>query len=318
VVATLSRYRVDCEPNSGALNRNSKYLRNVVDIVAQKCISFSTGNLEFALLVRDVISFRARRRSTLRTDARSALMPFRHKNLFLSGLLEQSRNLIVSHGTTVSLPRQTILYGANQLPRFAYFLTSGIASVVVSMVDGQTAEVGMIGSEGIVGAIHLLGDSPVPTNCFIQIEATAVRITMSDMQNAFNLSSEIRQSVLDCVQQQSNNTSQVAGCNRLHEAGARLARWLLTAQDITQLDVLDFTQEYLAEMIGAQRTTVTGIAGILQKHGLISYSRGRVHILSRQGLIAAACECYPVTRGIVSKTLGTDAVFSKFVDAIPT
>jgi CRP-like cAMP-binding protein len=176
----------------------------------------------------------------------------------------------------------------------------------------------MIGCEGIVGAIHLLADYPVPTNCFIQIEATAVRISMSDVQNAFSLSSEIRQRALECVQQQSNSASRVAGCNRLHEAGARLARWLLTAQDITQADVLDFTQEYLAEMIGAQRTTVSGIAGILQKHGLISYSCGRVHILSRQGLIGVACKCYPVTRGIAMKTLDTDAVLSTFAGAIPT
>jgi CRP-like cAMP-binding protein len=239
-------------------------------------------------------------------------MSLRHNNLFLSGLPGASRNSLMSRATTVSLPKQAVLYEANQLPRFVYFLTSGIASVVISMIDGQSAEVGMIGCEGIVGAIHLLGGSPVPTNCFIQIEATAVRITMSDMQNAFNLSSEVRQRVLDCVQQQSNSTSQVAGCNRLHEAGARLARWLLTAQDSTQSDVLDFTQEYLAEMIGAQRTTVTVIAGILQKHGLIRYSRGRVHIISRQGLIVAACECYPVTRDITTRTPDTDTVFSNF------
>ena len=78
------------------------------------------------------------------------------------------------------------------------------------------------------------------------------------------------------------------------------------------------TKEYLAEMIGAQRTTVTGIAGVLHEHELISYSRGRVHILNRQGLIAVACECYPVTRGIATKTIGTDAVFSTFAGAIPT
>jgi len=218
-------------------------------------------------------------------------MPFPHQNLFLFGLSEASRDSLMSRATMISLPRRTILYEANWLPRFIHFLTSGIASVVISMIDGQTAEVGMIGCEGMVGAVHLLGSSPVPTNCFIQIEATAVRISLSDMQNAFSLSAEIRRRVLDCVQQQSNSLSQVAGCNRLHEATARLARWLLTAQDGTQSDFLDFTQEYLAEMIGTQRTTVTGIAGILQKRGLISYSRGRVHIISRQGLMAAACEC---------------------------
>ena len=96
------------------------------------------------------------------------------------------------------------------------------------MTDGETAEVGMIGREGIVGAIHLLGSSPVPTNCFIQIEATALRIPMPPFQAAFRSSKKIRQHVLECAQQQSNSVSQVEGCNRQHEAEARLARWLLT------------------------------------------------------------------------------------------
>jgi CRP-like cAMP-binding protein len=133
------------------------------------------------------------------------------------------------------------------------------------MTDGETAEVGMIGREGVVGAIHLLGSSPVPTNCFIQLEATALRIPMPAFQTAIRSSEEIRQRVLECAQQQSNSVSQVAGCNRLHEAEARLARWLLTAQDRIGSNMLDFTQEYLAEMIGAQRTTVTVVAGNLQK-----------------------------------------------------
>jgi CRP-like cAMP-binding protein len=154
----------------------------------------------------------------------------------------------------------------------------------------------MIGSEGVVGAVHLLGSSPVPTNCFIQLEATALRIPMPAFQAVFRSSEEIRHRVLECAQRQCNGISQVAGCNRLHEAEARLARWLLTAQDGVGSNMLDFTQEYLAEMIGAQRTTVTAIAGNLQKKGLIRYSRGPVTILDRENLIGAACECYRITR----------------------
>jgi len=100
---------------------------------------------------------------------------------------------------------------------------------------------------------------------------------MPAFEAAFRSSEEIRQRVQECAQQQSNSVSQVAGCNRLHEAEARLARWLLTAQDRIGSSMLDFTQEYLAEMIGAQRSTVTVIAGNLQKKGLIKYSRGHDH-----------------------------------------
>jgi CRP-like cAMP-binding protein len=230
------------------------------------------------------------------------------QNLFLSGLSQESRYLLASHSVAVSLPLQTVLYEANIAPRFAYFLRSGIASVVVSMTDGETAEVGMIGREGVVGAIHLLGSSPVPTNCFIQLEATALRIPMPAFQAAFRSSEEIRQRVLECAQQQSNSVSQVAGCNRLHEAEARLARWLLTAQDRIGSSMLDFTQEYLAEMIGAQRTTVTVIAGNLQKKGLIRYSRGHVTIIDRENLIEAACECYRITRGNYNELPQLDVV----------
>jgi CRP-like cAMP-binding protein len=159
-----------------------------------------------------------------------------------------------------------------------------------------------------VGAIHLLGNSPVPTNCFIQLEATALRIPMPDFQAAFRSSEEIRQRVLECAQQQSNSVSQVAGCNRLHEAEARLARWLLTAQDRIGSSRLDFTQEYLAEMIGTQRTTVTVIAGNLQKKGLIRYSRGHVTIIDRENLIGAACECYRITRGNYNELPQLDVV----------
>jgi CRP-like cAMP-binding protein len=217
-------------------------------------------------------------------------------NLFLSELSQEMRHLLASHSVAVSLPLQTVLYEAKIAPRFAYFLRSGIASVVVSMTDGETAEVGMIGREGVVGAIHVLGNSPVPTNCFIQLEATALRIPMPAFQAAFRSSEEIRQRVLECAQRQCNGISQVVGCNRLHEAEARLARWLLTAQDRVGSNMLDFTQEYLAEMIGAQRTTVTVIAGNLQKKGLIRYSRGHVTVIDRESLIGAACECYRITR----------------------
>jgi CRP-like cAMP-binding protein len=119
------------------------------------------------------------------------------QNLLLSGLSQESQYLLASHSVAVSLPLQTVLYEANIAPRFAYFLRSGIASVVASMTDGETAEVGMIGHEGVVGAIPLLGSSSVPTNCFIQLEATALRIPMPAFQATFRSSEEIRQRVLE-------------------------------------------------------------------------------------------------------------------------
>jgi CRP-like cAMP-binding protein len=194
----------------------------------------------------------------------------------------------------VALPLRTVLYEANETPSHAYFMTSGLASVVTSMPDGATAEVTFVGREGVVGAIHLLGPAEVPTNCFVQMEGTALKIALPDLREAFDSSEEIRHRILENVQEQALTVSQIAACNRLHESQERLARWLLMAQDRTQSEVLGITQEFLAEMLGARRTTVTVVAGALQRSGYIEYRRGHIRILDRKKLETAACECYKV------------------------
>jgi CRP-like cAMP-binding protein len=164
------------------------------------------------------------------------------------------------------------------------------------MEDGGTAEVGLIGREGVVGSFHLLGPAKVLTNCFIQLEATALRIPFAELAHAFRTNEEIRDRILEFVQEQAVSLSQLAGCNRLHESEERLARWLLMARDRAGSDVLDFTQEFLGMMLGARRTTVTVIAGVLQRSGLIEYRRGRVKIIDQENLEVAACDCYKLTR----------------------
>jgi CRP-like cAMP-binding protein len=173
-------------------------------------------------------------------------------------------------------------------------MTSGLASIVTSMPDGATAEVTFVGREGVVGAVHLLGPAEVQTDCFVQMEGTALKIALSDLRDAFESSEEIRQRILENVQEQMLTISQIAACNRLHESQERLARWLLMAQDRTQSEVLSITQEFLAEMLGARRTTVTMVAGALQRSGYIEYRRGNIRILDRRKLETAACACYQV------------------------
>ena len=196
----------------------------------------------------------------------------------------------------VDLPLRKSLYEPGVVPAYAYFMTSGIASVVAMMENGGMAEVGLIGREGVVGSFHLLGPAKVSTSCFIQLEATALRIRFVDLANIFRTNEEVRDRLLEFVQEQAVSLSQLAGCNRLHDNEQRLARWLLTAQDRANTDTLHFTQEFLAMMLGARRTTVTLIAGVLQRQGLIKYQRGRVKILDRAGLEAASCDCYQITK----------------------
>ena len=224
-------------------------------------------------------------------------------NLFLSALSAASRDLLLAQCVEVDLPLKKSLYDAEKIPRYGYFLTSGIASIVTSMEDGATAEVGLVGREGVIGSLHIIGPASVSTDCFVQLTATALRLPFPELVKAFRSNEEIRDRMLEFVQEQALSLSQLAGCNRLHENEERLARWLLTAMDRTQSDVLNFTQEFLGEMLGARRTTVTVIAGVLQRSGLIEYQRGRVKILDRDNLQAAACDCYQVTKKALRQPL---------------
>jgi CRP-like cAMP-binding protein len=219
-------------------------------------------------------------------------------NLFLSSLTAKSRDALLESSTTVSLPLRTVLYDLETIPPYAYFVTGGIASVVTTVAEGGTAEVGIIGCEGVVGSLHLLGPGRVPTRCFMQLPGSALRIPLPELQKAFHSSEEIRGRILEFVQEEVLSLSQIAACHRLHESEERLARWLLMVQDRVQTEVLKLTQEFLAQMLGSQRTTVTAAAGALQRRGSIEYRHGQVKILDRDKLEAEACDCYQILKDL--------------------
>jgi CRP-like cAMP-binding protein len=220
----------------------------------------------------------------------------RTQNLLLASLNDTNRDLLLRQCVEMPLPLRTSLHQADEVPEFAYFMTSGFASVVATSSDGDTAEVGVIGREGLVGGFHLLGPAKAPTECFIQLDGAGLRISMAHLRQAFRSSPEINARILEFVQSQGLTLGQIAGCHRFHEAEERLARWLLMAQDRAQSDVLHLTQEFLGMMLGARRTTVTMIAGAMQRSGLIEYNRGTVRIPDRAKLVEAACDCYPVVK----------------------
>jgi CRP-like cAMP-binding protein len=220
-------------------------------------------------------------------------------NILLDALPDSARRRMTTHLHRVNIPIRTSLYEPNETPKYMHFLTSGIASVVTTTVDGSTTEVGTLGREGAPQAVHLLGASPVPTRCFMQIGGTGLRMEFATMQRLFDADDALRRVVLSYVQYQTLMLGQIAGCNRLHGAEARLARWLLMIQDRTANALLKLTQEFLGEMIGSQRTTVSEVAGALQERGLIEYARGTIRVIDRVGLENTACECYPVTRTLL-------------------
>jgi CRP-like cAMP-binding protein len=199
----------------------------------------------------------------------------------------------------VSLPAGTRLYEPEMIPDFAHFMTSGMTSMVAFMSNGTGAEVGIVGSEGIVEGFHVLSPSSVQTvqtRGFVQVGGTALRMRFAELRREFLTAEPLRSLVLGFVQSQASLVAQLAACNRLHEVEERLARWLLMVQDRIGEDVIPLTQEFLAQMLGTRRSSVTMAASSLQRGGLIEYHRGVVRVLNRELLEEAACECYPITR----------------------
>ena len=221
-------------------------------------------------------------------------------NRLLESLPTDSRTSLIARMEEIILPISTSLCRPQEVPKHAHFMTSGITSVVTFMENGSGVEVGLIGPEGLVEAFHLLGPASVPTTAFVQVEGTALRMSFADLKKEFLSNEPLRTLVLRLVQVQSLMVNQLAACNRLHEIEERLVRWLLMVSDRVKADRFYLTQEFLAEMIGAQRSSVTLAAGSLQRSGLIEYSRGHIHILDRERMESAACECYPIVQDLAA------------------
>jgi CRP-like cAMP-binding protein len=223
-------------------------------------------------------------------------VPFPLSNLLFESLPPAEKAALSVNLESVALPVKTVLFEAEQTPRYIHFITSGVASVVTNMAGGEVVEVGLLGREGLPGSIYLLGAQLGSTRCFMQVGGSGMRIEFRKFEQAFMENPELHRRVLQHVQYESFTLSQLSACNGVHEMEERLSRWLLMAEDRLGQPDLPLTQEFLGEMLGARRSTVTVVAGTLQRSGLIEYHRGRVKILDREGLEDVACECYPTTR----------------------
>jgi CRP-like cAMP-binding protein len=224
-----------------------------------------------------------------------------HVSNGILGLLPNGPATLGARLTPVSLPAGTPLYEPYETPKFGHFLTSGIASVITSMRDGGCIETGMWGNEGLVECMHLGNSQRVPSRCFMQVGGTALRMLFAELEAEYFGSEELRALIEQSIRTQYLILGQLVACNRLHEAEQRLARWLLMLRDRLNADSVAITQEFLADMLGSRRTTVTAAAGALQRGGLIAYQRGRLRILDNAGLEQAACECYGVIRKLASE-----------------
>ncbi len=231
---------------------------------------------------------RGKERSGIRTDSTGRAV----QNSILNSIPDTEYNLLRKHLEPVDLPQRHILHEAGAKLEFAYFLNDGMASVVVLTSDGRTVEVAIIGREGIVGTPLAVGLSRGPHRIVMQIAGSAVRIKSAVLRETLDTVAELRLIWNRYVLIQGLQVAQIAACNRLHEIEQRLARWLLMCQDRVDTEILLVTHEFLAQMLGTGRPSVSLAAGILHRGGLIENVRGAVTILDRPGLEAASCECY--------------------------
>jgi hypothetical protein len=180
--------------------------------------------------------------------------------------------------------------------RHARYSFRASAASGLSVADGTTVEIGVIGLDGVVGIPVLLGAGSAPGRTFIQIAGSGFRIESAVLKEEFERPSELRKHLQKYVQAFLVQTSQTAVCNRLHSIEERLSRWLLTCRDRMESDRLHLTHDFLGQMLGAPRTTVTLAAGLLHRAELIDYSRGVVTVRNRKGLEEITCECYHTVR----------------------
>jgi CRP-like cAMP-binding protein len=225
------------------------------------------------------------------------------KNRILAALPQAEIDRFFLSLQPVSLAQRQVLYEVGAPLECIYFLEGGVASVLTSMTNGSTIEVGMIGREGIVGAAALLGGEVSAQHVIVQVPANAQRMKVAECRAAFEESAAVRAPVLRYIQTLLDLSAQTAACNRLHSIEQRCARWLLMARDRVDSDAIPMTHEFLATMLGVRRAGVTETVGELHRSGLIQNHRGTVTILDREGLEEAACECYRVDHARLMRLL---------------
>jgi CRP-like cAMP-binding protein len=208
------------------------------------------------------------------------------------------------HLEPVTLKYRQSLYRANRPIQFVYFIETGVGSLVNTMANGDAAEVGTIGNEGIVGLPLVLEDERAPTAVYIQVPGMGLRIAASRFGKELARSASMRTVMHHYAHAFFNQVAQSAACNQFHSLEQRCARWLLMTHDRMDSDSFTLTQEFLAMMLGVQRTGVSAAAGGLQRAGLIDYTRGLVTIRSRRGLERRSCECYGISKREFDRLLG--------------
>lgn len=223
------------------------------------------------------------------------------RNQLLSALVNDQYQHLLPHLQRVDLPLGDVVYSLGRKIEHVYFPEDSVVSLLATLENGATTEVGLVGREGMVGLTVFLGGAITPERALVQLAGTALKLKASVLRDEIRVGSPLQLLLLRYTRSFLALMSQSVVCSQHHALDQRFARWLSMMRDYSESDTLDLTHEMVAGMIGTRRAGVTVAALALREKGLISAVRGEITILDREGLAAAVCECYPIIRDEFSR-----------------
>jgi CRP-like cAMP-binding protein len=227
----------------------------------------------------------------------------RFRNRLIAALPVADQSLLVPDLKDVEIKQGVILHEQGEWIEDVYFPHEGIISLLAVMRQGEAIETATVGREGAVGALAGLGPRQSHSRAVVQVTGLASRMPAQRFRKLAEERPPIRDIIVRYGEMLLIQLQQTAACNALHDVEARLSRWLLQARDRVEGDVVRLTHEFLSQMLGVRRPTVTVVARALQEAGLIRYQRGQIEIINRPGLEARACECYAMIRKQIEQVI---------------
>jgi CRP-like cAMP-binding protein len=227
-------------------------------------------------------------------------------NLLLASLSPSDAVALQPHLKSTHLEQQRILVEAGDAIKAIYFPVNAVVSIVVALSTGELVEAAMIGRDGVVGASASLDGNISLSRMIVQLGGDAVICSLDGLRSAAMQSQSLLSLLIRHEQTLYAQAQQSAACMASHHVEARLCRWLLRSRDLSGSDMLPFTQEFLAEMLGVRRSSVSVVAHTLQRAGMVKYARGKIQITDLEGLREATCECYQTIKSHYQGLLGPD------------
>jgi CRP-like cAMP-binding protein len=235
------------------------------------------------------------------------MLSLHSSNLMLAALTPSDRDALLPHLKVIELPQELVLFDAGDPMKAIYFPHLGIVSLVVDLTSGDMIEAAMVGRDGVVGGSAALNGDLSLNKAVVQLTGRASVADVEHVRALAESSAVFRTALMRHEQFVMAQAQQSAACNASHAVEARISRWLLRCRDLAGSDDIALTQEFLAEMMGVRRTSVSLVANTLQQAGLIKYRRGHIRVLDVEGLQDAACECYNTVRSHADRLLKTPA-----------